>query len=393
MRRWAGRLPGLAAAGFLVASALWLHLDRRIPREAFVPGSVHNTGPEGMSLARAYLARAGRKVDTLGRPVARAFLPADAVLFRLAPAAPPPPPPPEDGDGKDKKKEKAPPPPPRLLSPEEEAWVRGGGRLVLAVARPYAQLSVAVELGDLAKVFPASPAVRRLEPPVPRVLSGPGLEGAVALWTAGAGVMAARRALGKGEIVLLGIPEIFQNRALGAADHLAWLDVLAGAGRPVWFDEHVHGLELGAGMLEILRAWGFGPLLVLAGLAAATAFWRGRSRLGPAEDDARETRVEAVEFVDSLALLYDRALGRRPAIDLYRQAFEKAVAARTGLRGDALKARAVQLLGPAAAPPPGDLTQAGFERSLAALNDAFRRLDHEHRRGRGRALEARRRRA
>jgi hypothetical protein len=127
-----------------------------------------------------------------------------------------------------------------------------------------------------------------------------------------------------------------------------------------------------------LGGWGFGPLLLLAGLTAAFAVWRAAVRIGPPERDDRDTRSDAVELVDSLADLYDRALSRGDAIRLYHESFVHAVAAETGLRGPSLEARARDLLAAAGSfelPPTGqDLPRDRFERTLHTLNDAFRRL-------------------
>ncbi len=198
---------------------------------------------------------------------------------------------------------------------------------------------------------------------------------------AGNGPAAALSRMGRGEVVLLGCPEVFQNRHLGRADHLGLLSSLAGTGRPAVFDEFVHGSEVQAGTVEILREWGFGTFLVLVAVAALAGFWRRKSRLGPAEDDHRETRVEAVDFVDSLALLYDRTLSGRQALGLYEKAFEQSVAARTGLKGAALEAKVKEVL--------GEHRPAEFGRALQALNEAYRRLDDAKRpRSRGRAQGA-----
>ncbi|HBL28935.1 MAG TPA: hypothetical protein DD490_19040, partial [Acidobacteria bacterium] len=95
---------------------------------------------------------------------------------------------------------------------------------------------------------------------------------------------------------------------------------------------------------------------------------------------------EAVELLDSLADLYDRALRRGDAIRLYHESFVHAVGAETGLRGAALAARAGTLLEQASegkgweTPAAEDnLPRDRFERALSTLNQAFRRLqDAKH---------------
>ncbi|MHC4251067.1 MAG: hypothetical protein ACYS9X_18250, partial [Planctomycetota bacterium] len=174
-------------------------------------------------------------------------------------------------------------------------------------------------------------------------------------------------------------------------DHLALLEALAGRGRPVYFDEYVHGMESRAGALEIVRGWGLGALVVTGALAAVAAFWRARRRIGPPEDDFRETRVEAVDFVDSLAELYGRALRRIEALALYEESFRQGASVSTGLRGPALEERVKSLTkgldiptnlaaGLAAADRRvRDMSVQEFNRYLRGLNQAFGRLEHAKR--------------
>ena len=397
MKSWAYRLPGWGAIAYFVLAAVTLDRDPRIPRAAFQPYSAYNTGPEGCSLAFGYLAE-GRRAETTSRPLESSFMAGDAVLFRIGPDTPVPPglrvpgdPAPGEGDENDPDEKKTPAPPPRkdaphalpLLTPDEEGWVRAGGRIVIAVGDRYARLETAPQgEGGTRKVFPLWPGVEKLDPPHRRVLKGPPLSGVHAVFAGGGGPVAARGRMGKGEVLLLSCPEIFQNESLGKADHLALLQSLAG-GRPVVFDESVHGLSGEVGAMEILRQWGFGPALALAAVALLAAYWRKRSRLGPEEDDARETRIEAVDFVDSLAILYNRSLRRKQALAMYAREFEQAVGARTGLQGAALQAKTREFL----KSPPGseiggrDLPVAEFQRRLKEINDAFGRLDHAKRAG------------
>ena len=392
MSRWASRLPWIAGAIFVAASVAWLARDSRIRHEAFRDYSIYNASAKGLSLAYRYLESTGRTVQPLARAVERAFLPANGVLLRIRPEAIADPSlagdpnavglrPLHAWDSKDPSK--------YAFTPEEEEWVRGGGRLVIAIDRPYGSIGVEAAGSEAPrKVFPIWPGVERIDPPAVRRLGR--VPDGVSLYAAGAGPVVVRSRRGAGDIVLCSAPEVFQNGHLPRADHLALLDRLAPSGRPVYFDEFVHGAQGGAGTVEILRQWGFGPFLVLIVLAALSSFWRRRVRVGPEEDDARETRVEAVDFVDSLALLYRRMLPRRHALTLYAKEFERAVAVQTGLRDAALKARIAELL-----PPRGeraargkDLAVPDFERELEQINQAFRRLNDAKRSGSGRPAAA-----
>jgi hypothetical protein len=486
--QWA--LPALAVVAYLAAALVWVGNDRRAARAVFPAGSVWNTGDDGLSLAFAYLsARAagqpgGARVAVLTRRLESTPLPPRAVLLRVEPEAgglaamarrleggngd-------EDDDGeetgdqggagksgagkggktagkgkhgdgdargKDASRGKAaaataaraaP-----LLTAAEEAWVRDGGRLVLAVASGSGT-GLQVEVGHAGtaglarKAFPIWPGVRRLLPDPPRTLGGPALTAMHALWLEGDAPIVARLALGAGDLVLLACPEVLHNRLLARGDHLALLEALAGAGgadgaggeggdrgRPVFFDERGHGAEESAGMLEILASWGLGPLLLLLVAAGGAAWWRAAVRVGPPDRDDRDVRSDAVELVDSLADLYDRALGRGDALRLYHDNFVRTVAADTGLQGAALAARTAELaaglslaelppsrepLEPlaataalpavprpapvspagaasilAASQPAADLPRPAFDRLLDSLNQAFRRLDDAKRR-------------
>ncbi len=387
MSRWARRLPWAAAALLTIGALSWLALDPRIPRKAFEEYSLYNTSPKGLSLASRYLASTGRQVRPLTRPADRTSLPADAVLFRIRPEVSQFLWPVKDEKSVVLKPRDAwefPVPPNYPFTPEEEEWVRGGGRLILAIDRPYSSIDVqSIDLTAPRKVFPLWPGVSRLDPPAARSIEGAAALEGVTVFEAGGKAALVRQRRNRGDIVVCSLPELFQNAHLGRADHLALLDRLAESGRPVFFDEYVHGLQGELGTLEILRLWGFGPFIVLLLVAALASFWRRRIRVGPEEDDARETRVEAVDFVDSLALLYRRMLPRRHALQLYSKAFEKAVSVQTGLRDAALEARVRDFLPPRPARPERgkDLAPTDFARELETINLAFRRLNDAKRPG------------
>jgi hypothetical protein len=337
---WAGALAYFAAV------LAWMGGRPGAGGSLFPAGSAHNTSDSGVSLARRYLAaRTGQpggpaRVDVLGRPIGEMGPERNAVVLRVAPS--------------DRRKD--------LLSPAERAWVEGGGRLVLAVAAGYGPLRVAPGGGPVTKVFPGWQGVRTLDPPAARVLAAGVPLDAHAVFAAGAGPAFARWPLGRGDVLLLAVPEAIQNGALARADHLRLLEALA-PGRPLYFDEHAHGLDARPGLLDLMASWGLGPALVLLVATAIVLLWRERARLGPPHDGHRERRTEAVDLLDSLALLYDRALSPAQALRLYRRGLERTVAAQSGLQGEALARRMADLTG-------------GADDSLPALNEAHRRTLH-----------------
>jgi len=388
------RLPWIAAALFVAGSLYWLARDARIPHEAFEEYSVFNSSPKGMSLASRYLESRGRDVKPLARSVDRAYLPPEAVLFRIRPGF-------TDKFPKidDKSMNLRPlnalefrDPGHYPFTPEEEEWIRSGGRLILAIDRDYGGIGLqeAKEAAAPQKVFPLLPGVEKLDPAPLRGLGGWSTREGLTIFTGGEHPVLSLVKKGKGEIYICSLPELFQNARLALGDHLSLLEQLAGRGRPVFFDEFGHGIDHGAGPAEILGRWGFGPFLVFLFIAAVASFWRRRVRVGPEEDDARETRIEAVDFVDSLALLYTRMLSRRHVIAMYERVFEQAASVQTGLRGDALKSRVNELMPnrPSRSAKGRDVGGAEFLRELEAINDAFGRLDDAKRSGRGRQTPA-----
>lgn len=390
MRGLRGAWLGLGALGYFAASLAWLNLSRPLNRSEFAAGSIDNTSPNGLSLAYRYLrSRGGARV--LSQPLGAAEVAPGAVIFRVRPdprpllhddpeetggdeatkAGP------RKGDTETKPKLARQEP---LLGQAEEVWVRGGGRLVLALAETWGPAQIEILAGSQAraeKVFPLWEGANTLYPEPRRVLAGSLLQDSHALFLLGERPLLARLPLGRGEVLLLAAPEILENDRLGQGDHLALLEALAGPGRPIYFDEHAHGVGSEPGLLHLLLRLGFGPLLVLSASLGAAAFWRGRRRLGPAVDDYRETRSDAVDLLDSLGQFYDRSLRRDEAAFLYRETLARAVAYRTGLGGAALETRLAALAGSAGSLPnrqAQDLSAAAFARTLKSINDGFRRL-------------------
>jgi hypothetical protein len=419
------RLLAVAALLYVAGVAIWVRYDRRSIREVFQPGSVFNSEDEGLSLALAYLRERGGSATTLHGRVESSALPANAVVLRVQPAIGPFLPQEEteeekeekggdDGkvkkdeakktdekpakkrrwwnpekrkseeepkkkDEKEDEEEDEPARPPRLLTFDEEAWVRGGGRLVFAFDAFYGPASTKTLQGrqPVRKVFPLWPGVARLVAPVPRGLELPPLPEGYAVFLAGDSPLLFRLPLGQGDVLFLSTPEILENAHLGQSQHLALLEVLAGVPerRPVFFDERAHGMADSGGVLETLAGWGLGPLLLLGLIATGASFWRSSKRLGPPEREERDTRSDAVELLDSLADLYDRALQRADAVRLYHESFLHTLAVESGLRGPALQQRAQTLLDGFVLPAPGeDLSRERFDAALHQINQAFRRM-------------------
>jgi hypothetical protein len=354
-----GRWPLIVSIGaFVVIAIAWIVTDRRAPRHAFDAYSTANTSGEGTSLAFAYLRKQGRRAGILTKPIATSALERNAVVFRITAepvhafdAAQ------LEHDGKTK-------PQRELIDDDEQAFVRGGGRLVIAAAENW--LGVTKTATAAKRVFPLWPGVDSVELPQGRGFGDvpPQLH---ALFTAGGRIVIGRQRLGAGEVIVVAAPEIFQNEHLGGGKRLAVVAALAGTARPVYFDEVPHGLAAHDGAINMLEEWGFGPFLLLLLALVALLLWRHGTRIGPPQDDYRDTRSDAVDLVRSLAALYQRGTTKTKALELYHDALVRTVAAHSGLRGEALHKRVSTLTGPVD-------VDADFRTRLEIINDAFRKL-------------------
>ena len=344
----------LSIAAFVAITIIWVITDRRASERVYDQYSSANTADGGLSQAAAYLAHRG-KTDILTRAIGREPLEANAVVFRVTSDVP------VLFDPEDLQEKEVGPPRPReraLLTAEEDAFVRRGGRMVIAAQTGL--LRVGTPEGTQAKkVFPVWPRVETLQ--VPEKSSAflalrPRMH---ALFTSGNTVIVARERIGDGDLFVVSWPEVFQNVHLAKANHLALLAALAGR-RPVYFDEVPHGIVSGDGALALMKEWNLGPFLLLLCVISALVFWRGGRRVGPPEDDLRDTRSEAVDLVQSLGALYRNVTEYDEAIALYHDALTRTVAHTSGLRGDALRQRVETLTG-------GRMT-------LTHLNEAFAML-------------------
>lgn len=359
MRRLAPLL--LAIALFATIGVLWIVTDRRASGRVYDEFSSANTSTAGVSQAAAYLGRRGKSA-MLVRPVRRTPLEANAVVFRLTrklplyfnPAALD-----DEFIGPPKPRERV------LLNDAEDAFVRRGGRIVIG-AHMGALPAATPATKNAEKVFPVWPGIDKLtigEASSAFTELRPRMH---AVFAAGDRVVLARERIGDGDLIVLSWPEVFQNNNLAKANHLALLAALAGQ-RPVYFDEVPHGILGDDGALALMAEWNLGPFLVMLCAVAALVCWRGARRVGPPEDDHRETRSDAVDLVGSLAALYGDVTTQHESLKLYHEALTRTVAHTSGLRGDALRNRVDEL--------------TGGQRTLAAINEGFMKMQVHRRTG------------
>jgi len=387
MKAWLWlRLPWIAAACFCIGMWALLSSDPRLKREVWPDYSVRKTTNEGLSLAYTYLQRrlAGTsRVEPLALPLERADLDPAAVVFRIHPDRAP------ITESKQEAEEfevethrlsKS----RLLLHPGEEAWIRAGGQLVLAIDEDYGPLRVVSLPTDapITKVYPVWPGVEQITYSSRLTLEGTDLGKMETLLLRGDQPVAARLRLGKGHLIVLSFPAAFSNAHLGDGDHLELLEQLARSAPKVYFDEFVHNVGKDAGIIEALRRWGFGPFILILAVGGFFYVWRQRLRLGPPEDPHRETRNVTLDLVEALGPLYNEALRRHQALALYYKALVQTVATQTGLRGKALSHRVLELTQSQPAPvhtDRRDIDHVAFLRQMKTLNEAFRRLENAKR--------------
>jgi hypothetical protein len=386
-------LPLVAViGGFVVAFLVWIGNEKTVARRLFDRYSVENTSENGLSSAFRYLQLTGHRVTRFGRPVRTGLVAAKGVVFRIGGYRPWLIVSDEDTEekksdknksknkSKNKKEDKVARPKWRrtvpLISADEDSWIRGGGRLVIGVDADGSSLELRDVSAKVAtKTFPLWPGIDTIAPPNPRAFLSSAVPPRMTTLYAAAGEAAmVREAIGAGDVIITAVPEVFQNDVLGRKNHLELLTAMAG-GRPVYFDETIHGLGSGEGALDLLRDWGLGPFLLLAAATGVLVFWRKAKRIGAPEDDHRETRSEAVDLVRSLGALYRKSMTDADALAAYRETLVRTVAANTGLRGEALYRRVGELTRGDTAAGETRLSAARLRRHLKAINEGFRSLE------------------
>ncbi|HEU4522203.1 MAG TPA: hypothetical protein VFT12_09385, partial [Thermoanaerobaculia bacterium] len=194
----------LALFAFVVLSILWIVSDRRASQRIFDHYSAANTSAGGLSLAAAYLGN-DRKVSLLTQPIARASLEKNAVVFRVVESVP------LRFDPETLAEDQFGPPRPNrspLLTDAEEAFVRRGGRMIIAAPSGTVP-STDIQDNIARKVFPIWPPLGDLEIcecAKGFTALGPRMH---AIYTAGTCVIVAREPIGGGELFLVSTPEIF----------------------------------------------------------------------------------------------------------------------------------------------------------------------------------------
>lgn len=217
------------------------------------------------------------------------------------------------------------------------AWVRSGGRVVLAgsagaeVARRLG-LAVEVARGSASEVRPSISVpllkgVGRISVHSGRVLADD--PAWVRIAGDDAGTVLASASVDRGEVVWLADAAALTNAHISEADNaLLALRIFASA-QPVWFDEFHQGFARGGSAFERLGPSGQAAVLLAA--ASLVLLLLGRSRrTGPPVPAYEEPRARTLAYIDSLAALYRRAGAHREALATLRDGLSRALARRYG---------------------------------------------------------------
>jgi hypothetical protein len=120
-------------------------------------------------------------------------------------------------------------------------------------------------------------------------------------------ILVALYPVGRGQVIVVGEPGVFQNEFLARDDNA----VLAAhlfhyPERPVLFDEFYHGLTVRGNPVWLLGRYPYGLLAALVLLASALWAWRAGARLGPPLPERSASRRSVGEYVEAMARLFHR---------------------------------------------------------------------------------------
>lgn len=217
-------------------------------------------------------------------------------------------------------------------TPQLDAWLRQGGRLLLAGDdRDFAAalgIKLTVSRGDETDEEVSGAVRGRLRGGETKVEAG---GGRVWAWVGREPLVSIHRR-GGGEVWLVHRPEFLTNRLLKEDDNGLVLCRLAEAmleDRPgdIGFDEFFHGLRERPGVTRLLLTPPTVWVTVEALLLLVLVLWRNTPRFGPLRPPAALTRRSKEEYLDAVAVLLqrkgDHAESYRSARDALKRELER----------------------------------------------------------------------
>jgi hypothetical protein len=193
-----------------------------------------------------------------------------------------------------------------------DTWVRHGGRLiVLGSVFPTARnvLGLAPVRSFASKDVWTSCGYRgprlHVGGDFAMVLSTKCGAGRAVLLASRGGTVAAAFKRGRGEIVEVVTPTVFDNLRLAERDNAAFAYDLFSAGAAPLFDERVYGYAAGKTFWQVLP-WPVRAAILIAGLALALAIVGANLRLAPARQLESEDERDSSAYIASLAGMLQR---------------------------------------------------------------------------------------
>jgi hypothetical protein len=124
--------------------------------------------------------------------------------------------------------------------------------------------------------------------------------------------LAASFRVGQGEVIVVGAPEIAENRAIARHDNSVLLTrLLTARGRPVVFDEFYHGLTIRGNPLWLFTRQGYRTAVLSLLLLLGLWIWRESVFLGPPLPAPAVNRRSIGEYVEAMARFLGRGEGSR----------------------------------------------------------------------------------
>jgi Domain of unknown function (DUF4350) len=353
------KLVGVAVLVFVVIATV---INAFTPHSSGPASSSFATADDGLAAYADLLAKTGHPVTRLRRTPARATLDPRQTLVVLDPQV--------------------------LVRGDVAAlrrFVIAGGRLVAGGPEPEAWLSELI--GGSPTWSPAGPTTSSPLVPLPETArvalvssAGAGSWGNAgatlpALGDPGAALMTVT-GLGRGRIALLADSSPLQNRLLADDDNAALGLALAGrAGRPVAFEEALHGYGAAHGLAALPSRWKWTLIgLLAAALLAVAARIR---RLGPPEPPGAPLLPPRRAHVEAMASALARTGRPGEATEPVRAHARALVLRRAGLPPDAAEddlRRAAQRLGLDATEIGAISTRASSDDDLLAAGAALAKL-------------------
>ncbi len=156
---------------------------------------------------------------------------------------------------------------------------------------------------------------------------------AVPLYVNGGKAYAVEAPVGQGRVVVVSSAAPTENASIMEADNLAFAMALAREGDAaggIWFDEYHHGYKALFGARDVMSMRGFAAAALLAAAVALLFVISKGRRFGPVRPGVRYSRRHALEFVHSVAGLYDRARNRSHAASVLFRALSRRLARSAG---------------------------------------------------------------